>query len=300
MFPRLVIRGDQEVITVRNLLQHPVRIQKGQPIASLSTSPPSLCYPLQVAEWERVIPGLAKLAGQKREKQAARCLLDLIDALKEEDVLEKDAYSELEQQLSKIHQWEKKPESVGTPADEDRYQHTTDTRQDELASPACHGKHPLKPENNPVVTHFLKSQNFSTLEKRTSPQRELNTTIHSRPLTTKIKGSVATMDGYAVQMKFPLGQSTFNVDSLGLEDEFPDVERDSVVVQVPVEQRPPHSNPDEVSPLDSINFQINPKVDVSKVTAVLSQHLPVFGFAGRRLGSLEHEMRIDASQIPPA
>lgn len=291
LFPRAVIRGDQQFVTIRNLMRYPIRIAKGEPIGRVSAERVVSCQKLEVAEWEKVVPGLAKLAGnRKKGKRAAECLVDLILALREEEVLEPDAYHELISELSKIHKLTVDQVGVGAPADEDRSPRTKHTRQEEFANPACHGMSP-NPIEIQVNTHPTSSQ-----------KRHINSPAHEQPLRAEVQGSRVLISGHALTLNYQIGgeATTVTADQLGLDDEFPDVERDSVKLKVAEELRPPHSNPADDSPLDEISFQINPKVDQQAIMEVLKKHLSAFGFQGRRLGALATEMTIDATSMPPS
>lgn len=88
-------------------------------------------------------------------------------------------------------------------------------------------------------------------------------------------------------------------DDLGLEDEFPNDEKDTVEIPLEKSQLPRQSNKKDNLPLPKLKVRINPRVDVSRMIAVLRRHASVFGFEGRRLGALEKEMTLETSKIPP-
>lgn len=291
MMPRSIIRGDQRFVTFRNFSSSPIRIPKGEPLATLHPlHRGSICHHIETSSWESVIPGLVKLTQRRGDngRKAKQLVMDLIQELKNEGALESDAYDELLALLRAEGVEQEKTEGHVTtaPEDEDRLSCGDENRQGDFENPASDCKYPPD-ERSRSPTH-----------QTTPSTRDILTGLHPNPLPARLNDETMTIRGYAVDLEIPFRESS--TDRLGLTDEFPDPEMDTVTLQVPETDQPPHSNPKDTSPLDTISFRINPRIDVQKVTGVLERHLTAFGFEGRRLGTLDQEMTIDAVQVPPA
>lgn len=295
MVPKCLVRGNQRFITFRNFTTHPIRITKGEPVATVeSLESGAVCRELEAEAWESVIPSMALLASRTGAtgRSAAALLSQLIQELRSEQLIEPDAYSDL---LAQIDPDLAKPppgsasgtpdvSDTSTPADLDRFPRNDVDGQGDFENPAPDGKSTDSPHEQ-VHTH--------------SPtHRTVDTGFHSSPIPSRVQNNRFIMQGTAVHLAVPLGDSS--TDSIGLTDEFPDDEADKVRVEVPRERRPAHSNPKDDSELDSIEFRISPRVAVDRVQEVLEKHLHVFGFQGRRLGTMELEMSIGATRVPPA
>lgn len=214
--PRSVIRGNQKFIRFKNFSQRPIRIAKGEPLATVTPTGIATCVEI----------------GDDDTMTVRNHLLRLKD-----------------------------DEKLGGWASE-----TLEMLEEEI-SPATVGK-------------------WDKLSGRSREAGEVSPAPPSRS------------DSHTSQICLNISEETLlekDVANLGLEDEFPNDEKDMALLEIPEEKRP--SGNLEFSRL---LVRINPRIDTDAVKDVIMRNINVFGFEGKRLGQVERQMTIEATDIPPS
>lgn len=285
MVPRCTIRGDQSKVKFKNFSAHSVRIVKNEPLAEVEIlDKAASCARLTTSEnrdWPTVVSYLAQMMDSTEgepKKRAEKQAKTLIEALKEEEKLDNDTVKALMDAL-KLSQ-----ATIGTnssrPELTDRSREAGEVSPATLSRPDTHTSQAFY-----SIDHMANELGYGPGWKLS----EFRSYVYHGKAVDLESPAYATEDG--------LDQDVAN---LGLADEFPDDEKDMVTLDIPRNARPIPSKEDSTDVFEKLTVRINPRVDVNRVKEILMRNISVFGFEGKRLGRIEKEMTIEATEIPPA